>query len=140
MKEGYAELLVPVLADIPGIKRLNLELGYRFSDYDSAGSVDTYKALVDWTIVDSVRFRGGYQRANRAPNIGELFLPRTQFGRWYAVRRSVFGQQHGSVRRKSGDQPECCGGRACCTSAHGCDRAQVYYANPGSGWLLRSQW
>ena len=36
------------------------------------------KALADWTIVDAVRFRGGFQRANRAPNIGELFLPDTQ--------------------------------------------------------------
>jgi outer membrane receptor protein involved in Fe transport len=78
VKEGYLELLVPVLADIPAIQRLNLELGYRFSDYDTAGSVNTYKALADWTIVDSVRFRGGFQRANRAPNIGELFLPSTQ--------------------------------------------------------------
>ncbi len=90
VKEGYAELLVPVLADLPGFKRFNLELGYRFSDYDSVGSVDTYKALADWTIVDSVRFRGGYQRANRAPNIGELFLPDTQ-----AVGLTSFGDPCG---------------------------------------------
>lgn len=86
VKEVYAELLVPVLAGLPAIQRLNLELGYRFSDYDTAGSVDTYKALVDWTITDAVRFRGGYQRANRAPNIGELFLPATQ-----AVGGTSFG-------------------------------------------------
>jgi iron complex outermembrane recepter protein len=86
VKEGYAELVVPVLADLPAIKKLNLELGYRFSDYDSVGNVDTYKALVDWTIVDAVRFRGGFQRANRAPNIGELFLPDTQ-----AVTFTAFG-------------------------------------------------
>jgi iron complex outermembrane receptor protein len=90
VKEAYAELLVPVLADLPAVKRLNLELGYRFSDYDSAGSVDTYKALVDWTIVDSVRFRGGYQRANRAPNIGELFLPATS-----VVGATAFGDPCG---------------------------------------------
>ncbi len=90
MKEGYAELLVPVLADLPAIKRLNLELGYRFSDYDTAGSVDTYKALADWTIIDSLRFRGGFQHANRAPNIGELFLPVTT-----AVQGTSFGDPCG---------------------------------------------
>ena len=86
VREGYAELVVPVLADLPAVKKFNLELGYRFSDYDSVGSVDTYKALADWTIVEAVRFRGGFQRANRAPNIGELFLPDTQ-----AVTGTAFG-------------------------------------------------
>jgi outer membrane receptor protein involved in Fe transport len=66
--EIYGELLVPVA------ERLNLEVGYRFSDYDiAAGSVDTYKALLDWSVTDSVRIRGGYQLANRAPNSAELF-------------------------------------------------------------------
>lgn len=90
VKEGYVEFVVPILADLPAFKRLNLELGYRFSDYDSVGNVDTYKALADWTIVDSVRFRGGFQRANRAPNIGELFLPDTQ-----AVGFTAFGDPCG---------------------------------------------
>jgi outer membrane receptor protein involved in Fe transport len=67
VSEIYGELLVPVVG------RLNLELGYRYSDYDTAGGVDTYKALFDWGATESVRLRGGYQLANRAPNIGELF-------------------------------------------------------------------
>jgi iron complex outermembrane recepter protein len=76
-KELYGELLVPVISGLPGIKDLRLELGARLSDYSTVGEVDTYKALVDWTIVDWARVRGGYQRANRAPNIGELFLSPT---------------------------------------------------------------
>ena len=69
-KELYGELLVPVLSGLPGIQDLSLELGARISDYSTVGEVDTYKALLDWTIVDWARLRGGYQRANRAPNIG----------------------------------------------------------------------
>ena len=66
--EVYGELLVPV------VKRLNLELGYRYSDYDNAaGTVGTYKALFDLKANDWMRLRGGYQSANRAPNIAELF-------------------------------------------------------------------
>ncbi|RYG79856.1 TonB-dependent receptor, partial [bacterium] len=45
----------------------------RYSEYDS-GSVGTYKALASWAPLDWLRFRGGYQLANRAPNINELFL------------------------------------------------------------------
>jgi len=67
VSELYGELLVPVA------KRLNLELGYRYSDYDTAGGVNTYKTLFDWGATDKVRVRGGYQFATRAPNTEELF-------------------------------------------------------------------
>jgi iron complex outermembrane recepter protein len=74
VKEIYGELLVPVLRDVFLAQSLELELGYRFSDYDTAGQVPTWKALFNWTPIDWMRFRGGYQFANRAPNINELFL------------------------------------------------------------------
>ncbi len=77
VSEGYGELLVPLLTDLPLIQNLELELGYRYGDYNTAGGVDTYKMLADWTVTDWIRFRGGYQRANRAPNIFELFAPVT---------------------------------------------------------------
>lgn len=75
VKEVFAELLVPVLHDLPLIQSLNLDLGYRYSDYNSIGGASTYKADVDWTVFDWMRFRGGYNRAIRAPSVGELFAP-----------------------------------------------------------------
>ncbi len=75
--EAYGEALVPILADLPAVQELNLELGFRYSDYNTAGEVETYKVLGDWSINDFVRVRGGYQLANRAPNIAELFQPPT---------------------------------------------------------------
>jgi iron complex outermembrane recepter protein len=77
VKELYGELLVPVLADVPVFKRLNLELGARYSDYNTAGSIWTYKSLVDWTVIDAIRIRGGFQLANRAPNVAELYTGAT---------------------------------------------------------------
>jgi outer membrane receptor protein involved in Fe transport len=71
--EGFAELLVPVLADQPFAKHLNLELGYRFSNYLYSDSVSTWKALVDWAFTSDLRLRGGIQRASRAANLGERF-------------------------------------------------------------------
>jgi iron complex outermembrane receptor protein len=81
VEEYYAELLIPVLSDLPFIKQLNLELGGRYSDYSTTGSSETYKILADWRVFDWLRFRGGYNRAERAPNIAELFLnPEQTFG------------------------------------------------------------
>ncbi len=75
VKELYAELLIPVIKDKFLIKNLEFELGYRTSDYgNTGGRVPTYKALFSWQPIDLMRFRGGYQLANRAPNINELFL------------------------------------------------------------------
>ncbi|MEJ0038913.1 MAG: TonB-dependent receptor [Gammaproteobacteria bacterium] len=76
VKEGYVEALVPVLKDIPAVKALNLNFGYRYSDYDTkTGGVSTWKATADWDLNDYVKIRGGRQNANRAPNVAELFQP-----------------------------------------------------------------
>ncbi|WP_372784642.1 TonB-dependent receptor domain-containing protein [Phenylobacterium sp.] len=75
VKEGYLELLVPMLKDLPFAKDVSADLGYRYSDYSSVGGVKTYKADVNWQVVDAFTFRGGYERAIRAPSIGELDAP-----------------------------------------------------------------
>lgn len=77
-KEVYGELLIPLLHDIPFIKQLDLEVGGRYSHYDTTGGSLTYKILADWQITDWLRARGGYNRAERAPNIAELFLAPSQ--------------------------------------------------------------
>lgn len=81
VKEAYAELLVPLIKDVPLIKQLNLELGGRVSDYSSTGTSYTFKVLGDWEVTDWLRVRGGYNRAERAPNLAELYLsPQQTFG------------------------------------------------------------
>lgn len=77
-KEAFVELLLPVLKDLPLIRRLDLSLAYRYSHYDTAGGVHTYKAGADWEIFRGLSARGGYQRAIRAPSAGELFQPSEQ--------------------------------------------------------------
>lgn len=76
--EGAIELLLPILADLPFIRALNVTLGYRYSDYRLSGGAHTYKADFDWRVAEPLMFRGGYQRALRAPNIGEYFLAGNQ--------------------------------------------------------------
>ena len=79
--ELYGELLIPIVSDGPrGVDHFNIELGGRISDWSVAqvGKVGTYKALIDWGFTPRYRLRGGFNRALRAPNLGELFLGRTQ--------------------------------------------------------------
>ncbi|NWE52999.1 TonB-dependent receptor domain-containing protein [Brevundimonas sp. P7753] len=73
--EVYAEFLVPLLRDLPFIQELELDLGYRYSDYSSVGGVHAYKADLNWRINEPLRLRGGYNRAVRAPSVGELYSP-----------------------------------------------------------------
>ncbi|HZZ67238.1 MAG TPA: TonB-dependent receptor, partial [Phenylobacterium sp.] len=73
--ELFGESRVPLISDMPFAKDVSLELGYRFSDYSSIGDTNTYKVSGEWEVVDGVRFRAGYNRAVRAPNVVELFAP-----------------------------------------------------------------
>jgi outer membrane receptor protein involved in Fe transport len=73
--EAFGELYIPVVKDLPLVKELNVDLAYRYSDYRYIGGVNTYKGSVDWSIGAGFRGRGGYQRAIRAPSLGELFAP-----------------------------------------------------------------
>ncbi len=71
----YAELLVPLLRNVPGAESLEAVVGYRLSDYASAGSFDSWKAELIYQPIDAVRLRGSYQQAVRAPSVYELYLP-----------------------------------------------------------------
>jgi len=74
-KEIFAEVRVPILANLPFIQGLTANGGYRSSDYDldGVGRVETYLYGLDWRVNESVAFRGQFQRAIRAPNIGDLY-------------------------------------------------------------------
>ncbi|MBN1237906.1 MAG: TonB-dependent receptor [Gammaproteobacteria bacterium] len=74
VSEAYVEFLVPVLSDLPAVQQLDFEIGARYSDYSTTGGSNTYKMLADWRINDGLRIRGGFNRAERAPNVAELFL------------------------------------------------------------------
>ena len=48
VKEYYAELLIPLLKDLPAVRNLELELGGRYSLYSTGQDVPTYKAMLSW--------------------------------------------------------------------------------------------
>ncbi|MBB3925386.1 outer membrane receptor protein involved in Fe transport [Sphingobium jiangsuense] len=90
VKEVYAEVSIPLLEGVAFAESLVFEGGLRYSKYSSTvdnlvtgGSFGngfsnwTYKAGGEWMPVEGFRVRGLYQRAVRAPNLGELGEPRT---------------------------------------------------------------
>jgi iron complex outermembrane recepter protein len=71
--EAYAEFQVPLLQDARWAEYAGVEAGARYSHYDNAGGIWTYKIGGEWLPVASVRFRAMHQRSVRAPNNAELF-------------------------------------------------------------------
>ena len=77
MQEAFAEAILPVSDGKPGFQSLDLEFGYRFSDYNLSGSDSTWKYGLNWQSDRPLLIRGMKQRAARAPNVGELAAPNT---------------------------------------------------------------
>ncbi len=79
VKEAYTEIAVPLLADIPLIKKLEVNGAYRYSYYSTAAkSVSTYSGGVVWSLIDDISLRGQYSRAVRAPTVYDLYSGSTQ--------------------------------------------------------------
>ena len=69
----FGEFQLPIMNGRPGAELLQIGGAYRFSDYSTGISSDTWKIDVDYAPTSDIRFRAGYQRAVRAPNVIDLF-------------------------------------------------------------------
>lgn len=77
VREVFAELFVPLLADRPFFHRLNLNGSVRYTDYESYGADTTYKVAAEWEPFRGIGFRGSYGTSYRAPALAEQFLGAT---------------------------------------------------------------
>jgi iron complex outermembrane receptor protein len=73
VNELFMEARVPLAQDRAALESLSFDTAYRYSEYDTGISTDTYKFGLEWAPVQDLRLRGSYQRAVRAANIIELF-------------------------------------------------------------------
>lgn len=69
--EVYGELSIPILADAPLAKGLDLTLAARWSDYSAFGDNTTYKLGAVWQVNDQVTLRSVVSTAFRVPTISE---------------------------------------------------------------------
>jgi outer membrane receptor protein involved in Fe transport len=76
VKEAFAEIQLPILANTPFFDELTLSGAARVADYKgSVGTVWAYNAGLDWAPIRDIRFRANYSRAVRAPNLSETGFP-----------------------------------------------------------------
>jgi iron complex outermembrane receptor protein len=73
VKEGYAEILVPLLKDVAFAKSFDLNGAVRYTDYSTSGGVTSWKVGATWEVNDWLRLRGTKSRDIRAPALGELY-------------------------------------------------------------------
>jgi outer membrane receptor protein involved in Fe transport len=153
-KEGYGELEIPILADLPFIKSLTLNPGVRYSSYNTSKGGWTWKLLADYQVNDWVRLRGGYNLAIRTPNLGELFLnPSEVFGGFSTygdpcslLTTAPWGAGGARSTAPSGNPPVQTTanvvntrGLAGATSTYNICRALMDQANPGSSTVVSAQ-
>ncbi len=73
LDEIYAEILIPVLADVPGAKLLEVSVASRYSDYSNFGDTVNSKFGFKWKPIDDLLVRGNWSEGFRAPPIQTLF-------------------------------------------------------------------
>jgi len=73
VNDFFTEVRVPILEGQPLAEQLALNGSYRRSSYNTGFDTNTYGVGTEWAPVKSVKLRGSYQSATRAPNLIELF-------------------------------------------------------------------
>lgn len=73
VEEVFGELSIPVFENIGIAENIILELGGRYSDYSTSGGETAFKTALDWSVNQEWKLRASYNKAVRAPNVGELY-------------------------------------------------------------------
>ena len=73
-KEAFAEIDIPLLANLPLAAELTLNLSARFTDDEYYGNNTTESAKIGWRPTEEMLIRATWGTAFRAPNLRELFL------------------------------------------------------------------
>jgi iron complex outermembrane receptor protein len=78
VQSGYAEFLVPLFSSEnarPGLQELTLDLAVRYDDYSDLedGSTVNPKYAINYSPIDSLRFRGTYGTSFRAPTFSQIY-------------------------------------------------------------------
>jgi outer membrane receptor protein involved in Fe transport len=73
VSDFFGEVRVPLIEGREFAEVLALSGSYRYSDYSTGQSTDTYGLGLDWSPTKTIKLRGSYQQAVRAANVIELY-------------------------------------------------------------------
>ncbi|HZX97054.1 MAG TPA: TonB-dependent receptor [Myxococcales bacterium] len=94
--EGYAELSIPVVSNLPLAESIEATAAARIFNYSTFGTDWTYKLGGRWRPIRDVTMRGTYSTAFRAPSVGELYGGQTD--NFAAVNDPCKGGTPGSAK------------------------------------------
>jgi iron complex outermembrane receptor protein len=120
VKEAFMEARAPIAQNVPGAYDLTVDAGYRYSDYSTVGTTNTFKFEVQYAPIPDVRMRYSYDRAVRAPNLVELYNPES-YGQETAVGSDPCAPTNNGATRAS-------------ASLAACERTGVTAAQYGNGF------
>ena len=78
-KSEYAELDMPFLGGMPGVKLLDLDIAGRHTNYNTYGGNNTYRWGLKWEPNSSFLARATWSQGFRAPSIQDLYSSGTNF-------------------------------------------------------------
>ncbi|MFT5482721.1 MAG: iron complex outermembrane receptor protein [Halieaceae bacterium] len=74
VSEFFGEISIPLIQGKTGVQDLTFWAAARTSDYDFIKSdVTSFATAINYSPIENLKFRVGYQEAVRAPNVAELF-------------------------------------------------------------------
>jgi iron complex outermembrane receptor protein len=77
VKEAFAEVLIPIVKDLPVLNNLEFNAAARISDYDTTGSIWSWKVGATNEFFPGFRGRITQSRDIRSPNLSELYTTTT---------------------------------------------------------------
>jgi iron complex outermembrane recepter protein len=102
VKEAFAEVELPLLADKAFAQEVNSSFAYRYADYTGSGGIDSWKYGLSWAFNDDIRARFTRSRDVRAASLRERF-DATAGGA--QVRDPVFANATFGTASRSGGNP-----------------------------------
>lgn len=69
---AYVEFLLPLLADLPAVQSLDMQLAARYEDFSDVGSITKPRVAVSWFPIQSLQIRAAYSEGFRAPNLVQI--------------------------------------------------------------------
>ncbi|HEY2010483.1 MAG TPA: TonB-dependent receptor [Rhizomicrobium sp.] len=100
--EGDVEVDVPLLKDLPLAELVSFNGAYRYTNYSISGSANTWKAGLEWQILDDVKIRATRSRDFRAPTLWDLYQQPSTSSSGYADQLTGINQSTASI---SGGNP-----------------------------------
>ena len=74
---AFAEALIPLVSDVPGIYSLDAQVALRYEDFDDVGSITRPKLALSWYPIQQLQVRAAFSQGFRAPNLIQLNSPGT---------------------------------------------------------------